>query len=111
MNKSEMKKFCEWAIQDPYLSKFICRNDKYFVHFRSPIDIFLEIYKYNYTCETYPLARKDEWPNYYSNDPDNMMEKLSLEDAKKYVVELSKYGIIRENEEKKAKILKNLNDL
>ena len=37
--------------------------------------------------------------------------ELSLEDAKKYVVELAKYRIMRENEEKKAKILKNLNDL
>ena len=52
------------------------------------------------------LSNKYFSPFIFYND--DMREKLSLEDAKKYVVELAKYGIMRENEEKKAK---NLNDL
>ena len=110
MNKSEMKKFCKWAIQDPYLSKFIVRNDKYFVIF-SEMGLFFEIWKYSYTCKTYPKARKDESPFFYSDDPDDMMEKLSLEDAKKYVYELSKYGVMRWNELQKAILHNKLREL
>lgn len=117
MTKEEETELSKWVLSNKYFSPFIFYNDDQ-IDFISPPDrysddCFFTIDLTDYSCYIFPKNKNDVDGFYYKYEgfTDEMMEKLSLEDAKKYVVELAKYGIMRENEEKKAKILKNLNDL
>ena len=116
MTKEEETELSKWVLSNKYFSPFIFYNDDQIDFISPPIrysdDFFFTIDLTDYSCYIFPKNENDvDGFHYKSESTDEMMEKLSLEDAKKYVVELAKYGIMRENEEKKAKILKNLNDL
>lgn len=124
MTKEEETELSKWVLSNKYFSPFIFYNDDQIDFISPPIrysddcffkkssNCFFTIDLPDYSCAIFPKNENDVDGFYYKwESMDEMMEKLSLEDAKKYVVELAKYGIMRENEEKKAKILKNLNDL
>lgn len=116
MTKEEETELSKWVLSNKYFSPFIFYNDDQIDFISPPIrfsdDFFFTIDLTDYSCYIFPKNENDvDGFHYKCESTDEMMEKLSLEDAKKYVVELAKYGIMRENEEKKAKILKNLNDL
>lgn len=100
MNKKEMSKFCEWAKNDDFLSKFISKERDDATVFCSPINYglggnFLFLHKNKalaYTCV----------PGEYINDAhvlkffkerDTKLDDLSFKDAKDYVYKLAKYGV------------------
>jgi len=121
MTTEEMNKFAEWAINDPFLSKFIWRQGQYddLYLFASPLkicpEIFLIIVDDSYQCKTRDIVKIDkslsiDWQLLTFSD-DEMMKTLPLEDAKKYVYDLAKYGVMRLNRIKKKSLLKSLDEL
>ena len=99
MTKDEMVYFCRCVLNDPYFTKFIYDYDE-IIRLGTPCDLdgpnyFFQINK-DYSCNTFEKLENNNF-KYYGN-ADTIMEKLSLEDAKKYLIELSKHGIRRYDE-------------
>ena len=102
MNKKEMSKFCEWAKNDDFLSKFISieRSDQTVTVFCSPINYglggnFLFLHKYTalaYTCVPGEYINDDHVLKFFK-ERDTKLDDLSFKDAKDYVYKLAKYGV------------------
>ena len=126
MTKEEVNQFCKWAIHDKYLSQFrsswkslhgrqydfgtpsfclFMNKDNYFkVNFLS-----IERKSCSYECQAslYRLVYLD----FNTATSADILERMSLEEAKEYVYELAKHGIRRYNEAKKTKLLKKVAQL
>ena len=102
MNKKEMSKFCEWAKDDDFLSKFISkdRTDKSVTVFCSPINYgyggnFLFLYNNKalaYTCAPGEYIDEGRILKFFK-ERDTKLDDLSFKDAKDYVYKLAKYGV------------------
>ena len=102
MNKKEMSKFCEWAKNDDFLSKFISieRSDQTVTVFCSPINYglggnFLFLHKNKalaYTCVPGEYINYDHVLKFFK-ERDTKLDDLSFKDAKDYVYKLAKYGV------------------
>ena len=110
MNKKEMSKFCEWAKNDDFLSKFIYKEriDQTVTVFCSPINyglggnfLFLHKNKALDKCFTKALAYTCVPGEYidegrilkFFKERDTKLDDLSFKDAKDYVYKLAKYGV------------------
>lgn len=110
MNKKEMSKFCEWAKNDDFLSKFISkeRSDQTVTVFCSPINYglggnFLFLHKNKgfifdknkvlaYTCVPGEYIDDGRILKFFK-ERDTKLDDLSFKDAKDYVYKLAKYGV------------------
>ena len=110
MNKKEMSKFCEWAKNDDFLSKFISieRSDQTVTVFCSPINYglggnFLFLHKNKgfifgknkalaYTCVPGEYIDEGRILKFFK-ERDTKLDDLSFKDAKDYVYKLAKYGV------------------
>lgn len=110
MNKKEMSKFCEWAKNDDFLSKFISKKrsdrDQTVTVFCSPINYglggnFLFLHEYTalvkcstfaYTCVPGEYIDGGHVLKFFK-ERDTKLDDLSFKDAKDYVYKLAKYGV------------------
>ena len=102
MNKKEMSKFCEWAKNDDFLSKFISieRSNQTVTVFCSPINYglggnFLFLHKnkaFAHTCVPGEYITDDHVLKFFK-ERDTKLVDLSFKDAKDYVYKLAKYGV------------------
>ena len=108
MNEKEMSKFCKWAKDDAFLSKFISkeRSNQIVTVFCSPINYglggnFLFLYKNKalvkcstlaYTCVPGEYINGGHVLKFFK-ERDTKLDDLSFKDAKDYVYKLAKYGV------------------
>ena len=120
MNKKEMSKFCEWAKNDDFLSKFISikRSDQTVTVFCSPINYglggnFLFLHKNKalaYTCVPGEYIDDGRVLKFFK-ERDTKLDDLSFKDAKDYVYKLAKYGQKTFLKYQKDKLIKKLCEL